>query len=215
MGRRLQLGPGRRRSRAASRIAAGAWLFLFAVAVVSCAPSSVAVRPQGEARLSKSESAINAAPEPTPPAIDPKLVLGPAAAPPKIAPSRESRTRTKKNAAGEPAQPPKSPANPADAGADQSSPEVRSDNRPAWWIDAPTHENGEVMVAAEALAPDLRGARRAAVDAGLRALKRALGAEPDDWIVRAATIRPLRAVRGPESVNRFVGYVLIVAPEPK
>lgn len=68
---------------------------------------------------------------------------------------------------------------------------------------------GEVRVTAEALAPDLRSARRAAIKAGLARLSHELGAEPVSWEVRAATVRPLRAIRAPGEVNRFAGYVLI------
>lgn len=113
------------------------------------------------------------------------------------------------------------PSQPAEAtAAPQSSPAIsnaqrdrRDDGRPTWWIDDLKREHGEVFVAAEALAPDLRAARRAAIDAGVSRLTRELGAPPKDWVVKATMIRPLRAVRGPESVNKFVGYVLIAAAE--
>lgn len=85
----------------------------------------------------------------------------------------------------------------------------RRDGRPSWWIDDASRDQGEVVVAAEALGPTIREARRAAIDAGVTRLERALGREPADWVVKAAMIQPLRAVRGPESVNKFVGYVLI------
>ncbi len=85
----------------------------------------------------------------------------------------------------------------------------RRDGRPSWWIDDASRDHGEVVVAAEALGPTIREARRAAIDAGVTRLERALGREPADWVVKAAMIQPLRAVRGPESVNKFVGYVLI------
>lgn len=85
----------------------------------------------------------------------------------------------------------------------------RSDGRPAWWLDEPVRERGVVLITAEALAPDLRSARRAAVDAGLARLREALGAEPASWEIRLSTISPLRAVRAPGEVNRFAGYVLI------
>ncbi len=89
----------------------------------------------------------------------------------------------------------------------------RTDGRPSWWIDGTERQNGEVLIAAEALGSDIRMARRAAIDAGLGRLERELGHSPDDWVVKATIIKPLRAVRGPESVNRFVGYVLIAAAD--
>ncbi len=85
----------------------------------------------------------------------------------------------------------------------------RTDGRPAWWLDEPVRERGVVLITAEALAPDLRSARRAAVDAGLARLREAIGAEPASWEIRLSTISPLRAVRAPGEVNRFAGYVLI------
>lgn len=106
---------------------------------------------------------------------------------------------------------------------DESAPEAaeaakpvtgrRADGRPSWWIDDPERAGGEVLIAAEALGPDIRAARRAAIDAGVTRLARELGHAPSDWVVKATIIRPLRAVRGPENVNRFVGYVLVAATE--
>jgi len=99
-------------------------------------------------------------------------------------------------------------AEPADAPT-PGAPGARADGRPAWWLDEPLRQGGEVVVSAEALGADLRSARRAAVDAGLERLARELGAEPATWEIRAATVRPLRAIRAPGEVNRFAGYVLI------
>lgn len=89
------------------------------------------------------------------------------------------------------------------------APVRRTDGRPTWWLDEPVRERGMVLITAEALAPDLRSARRAAVDAGLARLREAIGAEPASWEIRLSTISPLRAVRAPGEVNRFAGYVLI------
>ena len=101
---------------------------------------------------------------------------------------------------------------PADSPAPaHATPAPRTDGRPSWWFDGVQRESGVVLVTAEALAPDLRAARRAAIDAGLARLGRELGSEPADWRVRAATVRPLRAILAPGEVNKFVGYVLIAA----
>lgn len=89
------------------------------------------------------------------------------------------------------------------------APVRRTDGRPVWWLDEPVREHGMVLVTAEALAPDLRAARRAAVEAGLARLRETIGAEPASWEIRLSTISPLRAVRAPGGVNRFAGYVLI------
>jgi hypothetical protein len=98
---------------------------------------------------------------------------------------------------------------------DRDGAKPRSDGRPGWWLESPLRQSGEVRVAAEALGVDLRDARRAAIDAGLRLLGRELGAEPGEWVVEATAIKPLRAVRGSDSVKRFVAYVLMSAQAPE
>lgn len=201
---------------ALARLSEPCWLVVAAAVMFSCAPrpesGGVAAGPGAPAAGSaESDSTTALTPGIT---VDPAMVLGPPAAP--IEPLMQSSTEAPASATL-PA--PSGPAALGDApksappGAIPTEADHRSDGRPTWWIDEPFRERGAVTVAAEALAPDLRGARRAAVDAGLVRLAHALGAEPADYVVKATVVRPLRAVRGAESVNRFVGYVLIGAPE--
>ncbi len=134
--------------------------------------------------------------------LDPVLTaptLGPDPAP------RDSRAATNSRAAEKPKPPVPGVPPPAS---------VRTDGRPSWWLDEPSTTDGRVFLAAEALGPDVRAARRAAVDSAMASLERLLGAPPTDDRVHAALVCPLPSRADAPGASRFVGYVLVSAPAP-
>lgn len=94
----------------------------------------------------------------------------------------------------------------------QASSSPRADGRPSWWLAQPKRSDGRVQITAEALASDVRSARRAAVEAGLRALEKRLGRTSTDMRIEATTVRLLGEHHGAATEHRFAGYVLVSAP---
>lgn len=80
----------------------------------------------------------------------------------------------------------------------------RADGRPMWWFEGIRREGDRAAVAAEAIARDVISARRAALEQGREALRRATG-EGGDERVEAMLVRRLTG-DGPGR-DRYVGYV--------
>ena len=140
-------------------------------------------------------------PEPSPRSqaapVEPVIVVGP----PADAPAESAPVESNQPGAG------KEPIAPTDS--------ARTDGRPAWWVDEPQRASGRLYLSVEALGVDVRSARRAAVDAGITALTRALGHDPSDDRVHATTVRPLPHRGGANEGMRYIGYVLVSAEAPE
>lgn len=104
---------------------------------------------------------------------------------------------------------------PTDAPAPDNAPlSVRDDGRPSWWFSSPRETSSKVSLCAEALAPDMRRAREAAIDAGRTRLRADLDLPadeplPDVHVVRA-WVWPLPNTQA--GTNRYAGYVMVSAP---
>jgi hypothetical protein len=91
---------------------------------------------------------------------------------------------------------------------------VRDDGRPSWWFSGPREAEAELSICAEALGPDMRLTREAAIDAGRTRLRASLDLPagqplPDVHVVRA-WVWPLPNAQA--GSNRYAGYVLMSAP---
>ncbi len=187
------------------------WRFSFIIIFPAIVLTACATTPSG--------STVRRQVAPIPLTVDADTRVDPAEPATQFGPAPASASQREKQAKATEPKPIADESTPApvasvDLKKDHADAKPRADGRPAWWIESPLRQRGEVRVAAEALGVDLRDARRAAIDAGLRLLGRELGAEPGEWVVEATAIKPLRAVRGPDSVKRFVAYVLMSAQTP-
>ena len=92
---------------------------------------------------------------------------------------------------------------------DDAEPLAPTRDRPSWWFVRPTFVDGRLEICAAAEGDDLRGARGAAVDAGLRLVRDVLelgdGESPRSFRVDRAWVAPVAGSDG------YVGYVLVSA----
>ncbi len=90
--------------------------------------------------------------------------------------------------------------------------EAEGRTRPDWWLAAPARSaDGRLRLTAEALGADVLEARRNAVRAGRRALRRIMGADIEQERVELATVRRLPRQNEAPGSARYVGYILISA----
>lgn len=91
---------------------------------------------------------------------------------------------------------------------------IRDDGRPSWWFTGPRRSEAEVSVCAEALGPDMRRTREAAIEAGRARLRSELGLPGDEALPGMGVVRvwvwPLPNAQA--GANRYAGYVLVTAP---
>ena len=90
---------------------------------------------------------------------------------------------------------------------------VREDGRPSWWFSAPRARGSDLSVCAEALGPDMRLTREAAIDAGRTRLRADLDLPTGDPLPDVEVVRvwvwPLPNTQA--GSNRYAGYVLMTA----
>ena len=175
-----------------------------ATLITSCAPGPGALEEGTSAGATWIEVTSR---ELEPDLLDPPDVPGNAQPP-------ETGTDTPPSPDGERHPPPALPAPPP---APPTELAIREDGRPSWWFSEPRESDGRVALCAEALGPDMRRTRAAAIDAGLAGLRAHLaltgGQALHGMRIDHAWVWPLpNAASGP---NRYAGYVLISAERPR
>lgn len=100
----------------------------------------------------------------------------------------------------------------------QDNPElrIRDDGRPSWWFAGPRPTDVGLTVCAEALGPDMRQTREAAIDAGRTRLRSDLDLSADEPLADVEIMRvwvwPLPNAQ--PGANRYAGYVQMAAARP-
>ncbi len=93
---------------------------------------------------------------------------------------------------------------------------IRDDGRPSWWFAGTRRDGNAVLLCAEALGPDMRDARAAAIDAARARLRQSLELHENEPMpeieIRRTWVWPLpHASTG--TAARYAGYVLIGAAD--
>lgn len=92
---------------------------------------------------------------------------------------------------------------------------IRDDGRPSWWFSGVRTHEDRIALCAEALGPDMRATRSAAILAGRERLRRQLDLPPDQGLssvhIAQAWVWPLPNAAAANQSNRYAGYVLISA----